>query len=492
MRGMNFLRRDSLTGRLLWSLCLLQVVTVLALMVGGLYHLVDEQNMFVHESVTLSIVDAVEFESGAPVLQQTDALRQLRERYPQFWAIVLDEQGGTARIGQIPDVYQPLISHLAQLGRGEVSPRVSRPGLALCIDRKEAKGRPVQIVAGGAASSDYNLLILQATQILSPYFLVPLVLLTLVATPLVVLSTTRRVRKLAMEAAVLNISDLDAHLNEASVPKEVRPLVTAFNSAMSRLRKAYLARDRFLRDAAHELRMPIAILMARLDSLRVEPLRSELLTDLGRLSNVAEQLLDLHRLKSQPLEFEPVDLVALARSVVGDVAPLAVAKGDELILDTPAQPVWVQGQAGALGRVIMNLIQNAMTHAGGGTISVIVGRGATITVQDQGPGIPEAERELVLDPFYRGASDKPGHGLGLHLVQKIVQVHKGRMSISSRTGGGAVFTIYLPLQEEISPQRRIRDGLDAADAGQLVSAAEVEAHFADKRAATQRRLKAAE
>lgn len=453
---MRFLRRDSLIGRLLWSLCLLQVVVVTTLLVGGLYHLVDDQKMFVHESISNTVSEALEYDAELLVLRQTEALRQLHERYPQFWLAVADEKGGFVSTGEAPDIYQPLVKRLAQLGHVEISPMVSSPGLAMRVDLKDVQGRRMHIMTGGTASSDYNMLILQITRVLSPYFGIPLVLLTLVATPLVVLRATRGVSKLAKDAAVLDISDLHAYLNESSVPKEVRPLIVAFNTAMSRLRKAYLARDRFLRDAAHELRMPIAILMARLDSLRVEPLRSELLTDLGRLSNVAEQLLDLHRLKSQPLEFEPVDLVALARTVVGDVAPLAVAKGDELILDTPAQPVWVQGQAGALSRVIMNLIQNAMTHAGGGTISVIVGHGATITVQDQGPGIPEAERELVLDPFYRGASDKPGHGLGLHLVQEIVQVHKGSMSISSHAGGGAVFTIQFPFNRCCAPPPAIQ------------------------------------
>lgn len=136
---------------------------------------------------------------------------------------------------------------------------------------------------------------------------------------------------------------------------------------------------------------------------------------------MAEQLLDLQRLQTPSL---------------------ALVRCDDLVLNAPAEPVWVLGQASSLNRVITNLIQNALVH-GGGCISLTVSADGSFVVTDQGPGIAEAAREQIFQPFHRGTVDTPGHGLGLHLVQEIVRAHQGRISVANGAEGGAPFSVQL-------------------------------------------------
>jgi two-component system sensor histidine kinase TctE len=208
--------------------------------------------------------------------------------------------------------------------------------------------------------------------------------------------------------------------------------------------KAITVRDRFLAGAAHELRAPIAILEARIETLEPGAIRTRLLVDVARLSNLAEQLLDLQRLGKHAGKLEPLDLVALSSEVTADVAPLAVDAGYELALDAPDSSVMVMGDAQSLSRVLTNLIQNAITHGGGrGLITVDVHPDGSFGVSDQGQGIPVNERHRIFEPFYRLRPSSTGAGLGLHLVQEIVALHGGRIDVTEAAGGGAWFRVRL-------------------------------------------------
>jgi len=437
-------RNPSLIVRLLWSLCLMQAVVFVLSLVGMLYHLADDRLVFIEKAVLDTLLQATVVGPEGLSLRPGDDLDRLRAANPDLWAVIADEHGRQLRLGTTPAVYEALAANLASLGASEIHPLAKRAELALRIDMQTVQGERIHGMAGGAAGFNLNRVILLIVGIFSPYFVVPLLLFTLIATPIVVLHATRGVRRLAREAAALDLSDREAQLSEESIPREIRPLVSAFNDAMARLRDAYYARDRFLRDAAHELRMPIAILMARIEGMPPHPIKPVLLTDLSRLANVAEQLLDLQRLQDPGTELAPVDLVELSREVVSDLAPLALLGGNELVLDAPGHGVWVRGQATALGRVVVNLLQNAMVHGGSpGVVSLGVGADGTLAVADQGGGVPAEDRERIFQPFYRGTATTPGHGLGLHLAQEIVRRHGGRITVASGPEGGAVFTVHL-------------------------------------------------
>jgi signal transduction histidine kinase len=169
-----------------------------------------------------------------------------------------------------------------------------------------------------------------------------------------------------------------------------------------------------------------------------------------RLANIAEQLLDLQRLGKQVTEFAPLDLVTLVREVSADVAPLVLDAGYELAMDAPDSPVVVMGDRLSLCRAVTNLLQNAIAHAGGkGLIHVAVTTAGTFEISDEGPGIPEDERAKVFTPFYRLRPSSVGTGLGLHLVQEIVARHGGDIRVMDAPGGGARFSVRLPLWEPI-------------------------------------------
>jgi len=144
--------------------------------------------------------------------------------------------------------------------------------------------------------------------------------------------------------------------------------------------------------------------------------------------------------------FEPVDLVDLAAQVTADMAPLAIAAGDEISFDAEVESVTVSGDFVSLSRAVTNLIQNAVIHGGKCTmIRVGVGRDGSLRVADSGPGVAEQHRRTIFEPFGRIIPLEQGAGLGLSLVSDIVSRHNGRISVGDAPGGGALFEISLPL-----------------------------------------------
>lgn len=285
--------------------------------------------------------------------------------------------------------------------------------------------------------------------------LVPMILATLVATPIVVRAALSGLGEVVDEAERIDIDQRGTRLPIENVPAEVGPLVSAVNDALRRLDEGYERHARFLADAAHELRTPIAILHTRLESLPDAPDKARLLEDVARLATLAEQLLDLQRL-DQRVTLTRVDLAAIGRRVVADLAPMAIAAGYEIAFDAADDDadapmaveaaVMVMGDRLSLERALINLVQNAIEHGGRqGTITIHVDRSGAIEVTDQGAGIPPDQRERIFEPFYRLHPHGRGAGLGLNLVQEVVRRHNGRVSVENGVPTGARFRIELPL-----------------------------------------------
>jgi len=271
-------------------------------------------------------------------------------------------------------------------------------------------------------------------------------LTTLFATPSVVRRALARLGEVAAEAEQIHIDRRGTRLSIERVPSEVIPLVKAVNDALGRLDEGYERQQRFLLDAAHELRTPIAILQTRLESLPDGAQKTRLLEDGARLASLAEQLLDLQRLNPQNgAAGTVIDLVDVARHVAADLAPLAIAAGYELSLDSETETFAVIGDQGALERAVANLVQNAIEHGGRrGAIRIDVGRGGTVDVSDEGKGIPAEHRERIFEPFHRLQPRTRGAGLGLNLVRSIIQRHGGDVAVLPGSSGGACFRITLP------------------------------------------------
>jgi two-component system, OmpR family, sensor histidine kinase TctE len=220
------------------------------------------------------------------------------------------------------------------------------------------------------------------------------------------------VSRIAREAEGIDANNRGRRLSEAYVSTEIAPIVSAVNDALRRLDDGYERQHRFIASASHELRTLIAVLAAKVEAADSAAVRA-LAFDVQRLATMTEQLLDLHRLETNRHDLA-VDLAAVARRVVADMAPLVVASGHSISREVLKSGTCI-GDAAALERVLMNLVQNVIDH--GGTNIVIRVLGAAFEVEDDGPGIPPSERERVFEPFHRLRPRATGSGLGLNLIR---------------------------------------------------------------------------
>lgn len=239
-----------------------------------------------------------------------------------------------------------------------------------------------------------------------------------------------------------------AHLDEASAPREISPLIGALNGLFDRLRTSLEQERRFTADAAHELRTPLAAVKTQAQvalGATGEAERSRALANVvagtDRASRLVEQLLVLARLDPQTAlpPGQTVDLHELARQGVAEIAPGAAAKGVEVGLAS-GEAVPVAGDAVLLAVLLRNLLDNAVRYTpAGGEVEVSVERtsgGVSLAVVDSGPGIPEAERGKVFERFHRVlGSGEDGSGLGLSIVRRIAELHRAGVFLDTGPDG---------------------------------------------------------
>jgi two-component system sensor histidine kinase TctE len=260
--------------------------------------------------------------------------------------------------------------------------------------------------------------------------------------------------------------DLDAFDAEAS-PEEVRPLVQSLNRLFSLVNAQADSQRRFIADAAHQLRTPLAGLQAQVEAwaqaansastpsqegtlrLRAEQV-NQLRSATRRTSQLANQLLALSRadatMRAQPME--PVELKAVCESLLEAHLDAATAKRIDLGLD--AQPATVRGHEWLLRELLGNLVDNAVKYTPqGGTVTIRCGwRGGQLLleVEDDGPGVAAPELPRILERFYRvRGTPGDGSGLGLAIAQEIAHVHQGRLELRPGADGrGLRITLWLP------------------------------------------------
>ncbi len=268
----------------------------------------------------------------------------------------------------------------------------------------------------------------------------------LVGTSLAIFTVRRGLAPLASisrQAAALEPGNA-RRLDDREVPEEVLPLVEAMNRALDRLQDAFAQQRKFTAVAAHELRTPLAALRARIDGLPPDLAeRESLLAPIERMGRLVDQLLAVARLESGQLPTDEfLDLREVARSVLAERAPAALAEGKELALEAPATAVTLHGSRDALERAIGNLLDNALRHSPPGeTVEVRVVEDGTLEVADRGPGFGEIAPEELFRPFVRGhrrGRDTDGAGLGLAIVHDVARFHGGEAFARPRPGGGAI------------------------------------------------------
>ena len=239
-------------------------------------------------------------------------------------------------------------------------------------------------------------------------------------------------------------------LDPESAPQDLRPLILSINGLMERLATSIETQRRFIADAAHQLRTPLAGLRSQAEIALVETDPALLRRSLQRLAagteratELANRMLTLARAGSPLVAPQgDVDLLELARDVISDHMPQANARGQDLGFEGAAgeRSVFVRGDALLLRELLSNLVDNALRYTPeGGIVTVDVHRstegGATLGVTDTGPGVPAAERDRVLEPFYRGIdATAPGTGLGLTIVRSIAAAHDALLALRSGPG----------------------------------------------------------
>ena len=278
----------------------------------------------------------------------------------------------------------------------------------------------------------------------------PLLTVLLAAASWVIIGRTLR----PIEALRRGAADISGRVRSRRLPvpeshDEVHGLATTLNDMLARLEEADARQRALVSDAAHELRSPLASIRLQLEVALGHPDRQDwretaegVLEDTLRLSRLAEDLLALARLDEsgrRPPRRDPVDLDDLVRQIADRYGEARVA----VTVRSPG-PVVVHGDALDLGRVVTNLVDNAVRHAGSKVeLALRADAGpspeAVLTVTDDGPGIPEADRERVFDRFTRldtaRSRDEGGAGLGLAIVRETVRAHGGRVRLEDASPG---------------------------------------------------------
>jgi len=169
--------------------------------------------------------------------------------------------------------------------------------------------------------------------------------------------------------------------------------------------------------------------------------------DVDRMNRLVEQLLSVARLDAVALDVSAnVDLAAIARETVANLAPWALGQGRTIAFSGPDGAVSVRGDGYAIADALRNLVENAVVHSPpNGEVTVSTSADGRLQVADQGPGVPEEDRAHIFERFWRGRrAPSHGAGLGLSIVAEIMKAHGGNVTVESGSGGGAVFTLGFP------------------------------------------------
>ena len=282
---------------------------------------------------------------------------------------------------------------------------------------------------------------------------------------------TRSIERVTTLALAIEPRAPQGSISLDEVPVELKPLVSALNRAFDEI-NAYIQRQRrFLGNAAHQLRTPLTLLRAKIDDVTEPALKADLVRDVRRLASLVSAMLDLARLQNHGIERRPIDLGALTRDVLADFSPSALDAGIELSLEpVPEGSVVVLGVEAAVRSALANLVGNALMHArGAARIVANLSRGS-VSISDDGAGISPTSQLNLIEPFLTGATAKEGHGLGLSIIQEIMTVHAGTLSITSQPGRGTTACLRFPeasQERQMNPEPAVQCTCDVTRASTL-------------------------
>jgi signal transduction histidine kinase len=258
----------------------------------------------------------------------------------------------------------------------------------------------------------------------------------------------------------IQATDLSRRISLVGPDDELKRLADTFDSMLARLDAAFVAQRRFIADASHELRNPLAVIRTNLDVVLSDPNTDEIsLRDTSavvrrateRMSKMVDDMLALARLESPQQLDERVDIGEVANEIAEEFT--AVAQSHDVVLRRSiSDGIFVAGDRYALKRALANLAQNALRYSPAES-SITIAAGSKdgwvwTAVEDQGPGIAPEHRHQVFERFWRADKSRSrslgGSGLGLSIVQQVAQAHSGLVKLSSEVGRGSTFVIWIP------------------------------------------------
>lgn len=354
------------------------------------------------------------------------------------------------------------------VGDPPIVSRPQRPGASSTfrMDRLPYDGDgPFRVGALGATGPNGAVTIYVAVDVEDAYDELALAAQVSGVAAAVILSVLGGILWIALGAALAPVAQITRRADSISakglhlrvpVPEtqdEISAMAKTINAMLERIESSVLQQDAFVADAAHELRTPLATLRARVEvelrraSNQESPVLSNLLDEIARMAELVDQLLLLARSDAAfvEAEFEPVDLDDLVMRAAAEF----VHPGIQLTVHH-ATPVQIRGRLTLLEQILPNLLSNAARYA---TAEIdlrveTVGKAAVVTVDDDGPGIPEADRSRVFDRFVRLDDSRGrstgGYGLGLAIVAQIVRLHGGHAVVEDSPLGGARIRLEFP------------------------------------------------
>ena len=276
----------------------------------------------------------------------------------------------------------------------------------------------------------------------------PMLLVLIAALIFTLRGAMKPLERLMRYARSITPAQTGVRLPTDDLPRELLGPVEAINGALDRLDRGFQAQRDFLADAAHELRTPLAILAAHLDTMEDPARATALRADVERMTRLVGQLLTVAQLEALTIRpDDQADLSEIASEVAILMAPLAVKSERSLAALNAEHPVPVRGNRDALYQAVRNLVENALKFTPPGTeVEIEVDPSGSVSVSDRGPGIPEAQRVLLFQRFWRAdRRQSGGAGLGLAIAHRIATAHGGQLLVDDNPGGGARFILRVPL-----------------------------------------------
>ncbi|HUE63491.1 MAG TPA: HAMP domain-containing sensor histidine kinase [Rhizomicrobium sp.] len=276
------------------------------------------------------------------------------------------------------------------------------------------------------------------------WFTVTILALLLAIDIIVIRNALKPVLRASEIASAVDPARTNLRLPDHDMPQELLPLIASMNQALDRLEQGIRVQREFTADAAHELRTPLAVLRTRVETMPDREGLDALKLDILVMTHVVDQLMEMAEVEGNSAPpTATIDLRAVSAEVAAMMAEIAIRQDRSIALTGTNDPVWVRGDGAMIFRAVRNLAENAIKHTAPGTVVELeVGDDGSVAVMDRGPGVPEKDRALIFRRFWRSdRNPTQGAGLGLAIVAKIAEIHAGIVTVSSRPGGGAVFTM---------------------------------------------------